>query len=193
MTYDVIVLGGGAAGLSAALFLGDMKYNTLVIEDGRSQLKKALISNYLGMQEFEGTTLLDVGKKQLEQNDVNVVSDRVIKIIYFNNYIEIETENGKYLTNELILCCGQGPGLKLAELANVELISNDEPFAKMKIKIDEYGLTSQPRVYAAGICTGTSSQAIIAAGHGAQIALNIISAREGRRVHNHQSIPVKHS
>ncbi|PFY98372.1 FAD-dependent oxidoreductase [Bacillus wiedmannii] len=188
MTYEVIVLGGGPAGLSAALTLADMEYKTLVIEDGRSQMKQAYVTTYLGLEDYEGHNLLDIGRKQLERRNISILSERVINIKYLDDHIVIETNSGLYSTQYVILCCGQGSGMKLAELANVKLITNDEPFTKMKVDTNERGLTSHPNVYAAGICAGTSSQAIIAAGNGAQVALNLISSDNKERVHSHRSI-----
>lgn len=43
-------------------------------------------------------------------------------------------------------------------------------------------------IYACGTCAGIPSQAIIAAGNGAQVALNLISDLIGKRVHHHKVI-----
>ncbi|MEO7860628.1 MAG: FAD-dependent oxidoreductase [Nitrospirales bacterium] len=48
-TRDVIIIGGGLAGLSAALYLGRSKRQTLLIHSGRSMAKwETDVQNYLG-------------------------------------------------------------------------------------------------------------------------------------------------
>ncbi|MGB8954351.1 MAG: FAD-dependent oxidoreductase [Tumebacillaceae bacterium] len=189
MKYDVIVLGAGPAGLSAAMFLHDKELSTLVIGDGRTMMKSAWVGNYLGIrQPFLGTDLLETALKQVrEDRGVPVRSETVTAIKYHDEDIEVITEQGVYSSSQLILANGQGPGFEIAELAEVELADNGEPFVKMKIKIDDRCRTSKKNVYATGIAVGISSQAIVAAGHGAQTALNLISDRVGKRVHVHQS------
>ncbi|MFD2169978.1 NAD(P)/FAD-dependent oxidoreductase [Tumebacillus lipolyticus] len=189
MKYDVIVLGAGPAGLSAAMFLHDKEINTLVIGDGRTMMKSAWVSNYLGVREpFLGTDLVETALKQVQEDrGVTVLNETVTAIEYGEAEIKVVTEQGTYLAEQLILASGQGPGFATAELAGVELLENDEPFTKKKIKIDDRCRTSQKNVYATGIAVGIASQAIVAAGHGAQTALNLISDRVGNRVHVHQT------
>ncbi|MFD2169974.1 FAD-dependent oxidoreductase [Tumebacillus lipolyticus] len=189
--YKVIVLGGGPSGLSAALLLADLGYQTLVLEDGRTQMGRAYVTNYLGLDEFEGPQLLEKGRQQVEQRGVEIRSERVTAIDEQEDHLLVTTAAGQHRAESILLCCGQGPGMELAKLANVELVEHDEPFTKLKVAIDERGRTSRKNVYAAGICAGTSSQAIIAAGHGAQVALNLISEQAGERVHIHRTIPPK--
>lgn len=188
--YDVIVLGAGASGLSAALLLGDKNISTLVIGDGRSQMNMAWVENYLGFEEaLVGGSILEIGRKQVAKRGIEIVDDKVVEIVHSEAEIRISTETGTYLTKQLILASGQGPLLATAGLAGVEMVDNDEPFTKQKIKIDDRSRTSLPNVYATGIAVGVASQAIVAAGHGAQTALNLISDLEGKRVHHHQGIP----
>ena len=60
---EVIIIGGGLAGLSAALYLGRSKRDTLLIHSGKSMAKwEADVQNYLGFPDgIEGTDLLTRG------------------------------------------------------------------------------------------------------------------------------------
>ena len=52
MTYDIIIVGNGPAGLSAALYTSRAKLQTLVIGKDNGALTKAdKIENYFGMAE----------------------------------------------------------------------------------------------------------------------------------------------
>ena len=52
---EVIIVGGGIAGLSAAIYLGRAERDTLVIDSGHSMAKwKPEVGNYLGFPEGEG-------------------------------------------------------------------------------------------------------------------------------------------
>ena len=57
---EVIIIGGGLAGLSAALYLGRSRRDTLLIHSGRSMAKwEADVQNYLGFPDgIDGTDLL---------------------------------------------------------------------------------------------------------------------------------------
>lgn len=190
--YEVIVLGAGPAGLSAAILLGDKQVKTLVIGDGRTQMKSAWVENYLGFEEaFVGSDLLEIGKRQIGKRQIPLLEEQVTEIVHGDNGITVRTEGGEYSAEYLILASGQGATIGTGEVAGVEMVENDEPFTKVKIKIDDRCRTSLRNVYATGISVGIASQAIIAAGHGAQTALNLISDREGKRVHHHQGLPKK--
>ena len=186
--YDVIIIGAGPSGLSASLFLADAELDALVIGDGRTQLKSAWVDNYLGLEPFNGVELAELGRKQAEARGVSLLDAKVTAVQTEGEKIVIVTEAaGTFETDELIIASGQGPNIATAELAGVELVENNEPFTKLKIKIDEQHRTSVPNIWATGIAAGIGSQAIIAAGHGAQTALNLISARAEERVVYHKT------
>lgn len=75
LTYDVIILGGGVAGLSAALYASRDGFNTLVIEGdfvsntqlpGGALLLTPDIENYPGFKGGEGSELIDIIRGQAE-------------------------------------------------------------------------------------------------------------------------------
>ena len=51
--YDVVIIGGGLAGLSAAIYLGRSQRDTLLIHSGHSMAKwEQDVQNYLGFPEW---------------------------------------------------------------------------------------------------------------------------------------------
>lgn len=76
---EVIIIGGGLAGLSAAVYLGRGKRDTLVIHSGRSMAKwEPEVQNYPGFPEgIAGAALLDRCMVQASRFEVDIVEDDV--------------------------------------------------------------------------------------------------------------------
>jgi thioredoxin reductase (NADPH) len=74
--YDCAVVGGGPAGLSAALYMGRMRRSVIVIDDheGRSTWHQ-VNRNYLGFPDgIHASKLREVGRQQVEKYDVTFLS-----------------------------------------------------------------------------------------------------------------------
>ncbi len=77
---EVIVIGGGIAGLSAAIYLGRAQRDTLVIDSGHSMAKwEPVVGNYLGFPDgVDGEDLLKFGRKQAKHHDVEFTEDEIV-------------------------------------------------------------------------------------------------------------------
>ena len=74
-TYDVLVVGGGAAGLSGALALGRARRSVLVVDAGEPRNAPAEhIHNYLGHDGTSPAELLSVGRAEVARYGVEVVT-----------------------------------------------------------------------------------------------------------------------
>lgn len=82
MKYDVIIVGAGPGGISAALYAGRANLKVLVLYYGESQLEKAhKIDNYYGFEEgISGLQLYRNGIKQAENLGIDVVNSEVMNI-----------------------------------------------------------------------------------------------------------------
>ena len=77
--YDVIIVGGGPAGLSAALVLGRCRRRVLLIDDGEPRNARAQgVRGYLTRDGFAPLELLRVGREEVARYGVEVRHDRAV-------------------------------------------------------------------------------------------------------------------
>ncbi|WP_343245821.1 NAD(P)/FAD-dependent oxidoreductase [Streptomyces sp. SID4985] len=77
--YDVIVVGGGAAGLSAALVLGRARRRTLVVDAGEPRnAPSAHMHGYLSRDGMAPADFLAVGREEIARYGVELVRDRAV-------------------------------------------------------------------------------------------------------------------
>ena len=107
-TREVIVIGGGIAGLSAAIYLGRAQRDTLVIDSGRSMAKwEPAVENYLGFPKgVSGEDLLKYGREQAERHAVRFAEDEVKKIEPQHGGFIVSGERGSYRAKRLLLATG---------------------------------------------------------------------------------------
>jgi thioredoxin reductase (NADPH) len=188
--YQVVVIGAGPAGLSAAMYFAKADMPTLVIGDGRTLMKSAYLDHtYLGItEEMTGEDFLKLAADQVQRMGATLLESKVTDIREEGEGYAVVTSEGTYLAEYLVLA--SGVQFETPALAGVELEENDEPYIKQRIKVDARGRTNKRNVYAAGVSAGVSSQAIVAAGIGAQVALNLLSDLSGQRICIHDKKPV---
>ncbi|MEU6242324.1 NAD(P)/FAD-dependent oxidoreductase [Streptomyces sp. NPDC047024] len=77
--YDVVVVGGGAAGLSAALVLGRARRRTLVVDAGEPRnAPSAHMHGYLSRDGMAPADFLAVGREEIARYGVELVRDRAL-------------------------------------------------------------------------------------------------------------------
>ncbi|MCX5337621.1 MULTISPECIES: NAD(P)/FAD-dependent oxidoreductase [unclassified Streptomyces] len=80
-TYEVIVIGGGAAGLSAALVLGRARRRTLVIDAGEPRNAPAAhMQGYLTRDGMPPAEFLALGREEIARYGVELVEDRAVDV-----------------------------------------------------------------------------------------------------------------
>ena len=105
--YDVIVIGSGPAGITAAIYAKRRNLSILVISKGIGALQKTeKIDNYYGFESgISGKELYENGVKQAKNLGIDFIEDEVINIEYINQFT-IETVNSKYEAKAVILATG---------------------------------------------------------------------------------------
>ncbi len=78
LSYDVVVIGGGAAGLSGALALGRARRSVLVVDAGEPRnAPAAAVHNYLGQEGVPPGELVARGRREVQQYGVQVLPGTV--------------------------------------------------------------------------------------------------------------------
>ncbi|MEA2574884.1 MAG: thioredoxin reductase [Chloroflexia bacterium] len=112
-TYDCAVIGGGPAGLSAAIYMGRMRRSVVVVDNdaGRSNWHQ-VNRNYLGFVDgIHATSLREVGEKQASRFGVRFLLARATGASYVGEegperVFTVETTKGPVRARTLILCTG---------------------------------------------------------------------------------------
>ncbi|MFD5860251.1 NAD(P)/FAD-dependent oxidoreductase [Streptomyces chartreusis] len=80
-SYEVVVVGGGAAGLSAALVLGRARRRTLVVDAGEPRnTPSAHMQGYLSRDGMSPAGFLAVGREEIARYGVELVRDRAVDV-----------------------------------------------------------------------------------------------------------------
>ncbi|WP_370224386.1 NAD(P)/FAD-dependent oxidoreductase [Cytobacillus sp.] len=109
MNYDCLIVGGGIAGLQAAIQLGRYKHKVLVLDsnDGRSTICKSY-HNILGYPDgVSGPELREIGKKHAERLGVEFVNEKVEQAEKTDRGFEVSSQKGnKYKGKRILLATG---------------------------------------------------------------------------------------
>lgn len=175
---EVVVVGGGPAGLSAALFLAKAGRSTVVVDNGRTLVKRADLRNYLGFPEgIAGNDLLARGREQIAQFGATIVEGKDIGVETTDRGFVVIVDGQRIGARHIIFATAYG--VEIAERLGARLGRGSQTQAVRTIDVDVQGRSSVNGVWAAGVAAGTPVQTIIAAGDGARIAVNLLSELRG--------------
>ncbi len=112
--YDIIIIGGGAAGLSAAIYAGRSGMKTLVMEGtsyGGQMNYTYEVDNYPGVNDNpSGAELSERMKKHAEKFDIEFTTETAKNILGINDRIKtVETRKNNYHTKCIIFATGASP------------------------------------------------------------------------------------
>lgn len=181
--YDIIIIGAGPAGASAAILAAKAGKKTLVIDSDKSMTKRAWVENHYGVDGIAGPDLIETGKKQATKFGAEISQAQVTNISKSEDGFQVESDNGTATAKHVILATGVG--VDLAEKIGVTTKEGTEPRIKTVIDVDADGKTNVEGIWAAGTVAGVSVHTIITAGNGAAVAINVISELNGERYVDH--------
>lgn len=129
MTYELIIIGGGPAGCSAAVYAARKKLKTLLIvpEWGGQSIVSETIYNWIGTPEISGHDLAESFKKHVEYyqgEDLEVQTGyKTTKVSKIDDGFSVELENGKTITGKTILV-SSGSGRRKIEVPGAERLEH---------------------------------------------------------------------
>jgi len=112
MLYDIIIIGGGPAGITAGIYATRKKLKTLLItENFVGQMGKAFwIENYPGFERISGLDLMEKFKNHLKKFEIEIKETGVKKIRKVEDKFIVQTEKKEnFISRTVILASGRDP------------------------------------------------------------------------------------
>ena len=174
---DVIVVGGGPAGLSAALFTEKNGLDTLLFDTDSTWMHKAHLFNYLGVGSVDGSAFMETARTQVDSFGVDRRQGEAVEdVAEADDGFVVETAEGEYTASYVVLATGAN-----RDLAEALGCAFDGDVVDVDVTME----TSVSNAYATGAMVRVEEwQAVIAAGDGAAAGLNILSTEKGDRYHD---------
>ncbi len=170
---EVIIIGGGPAGLSAAIYLGRAKRDTLLIESGKSMARwEPDVQNYLGFPKgIEGEELLRRGREQARRYGVRFAHDRVVRAKARRNHFSLKGEQRFYTCQRLVLATGifhlppEIPSVAPCLGHSMFFCKDCDGYRVQGKAVAIYGWTNEAVEYALGILLYSPCVALVTDGH----------------------------
>jgi thioredoxin reductase (NADPH) len=175
---DVAVVGGGPAGLSAALFTAKNDLDTVVFDTDETWMHKAHLFNYLGIESEDGTAFVEDAREQVDSFGVDRRQGEEVQTVEQDgDGFRVVTEDGDLSADYLVLATGADRDL--AEQLGCAFTDEDV------VDVDVDMETSVADAYATGAMVRAEEwQAVISAGDGAAAALNVLTKEKGEHFHD---------
>jgi thioredoxin reductase len=173
----VAVVGGGPAGLSAALFASKNGLDTVLFDTDETWMHSAHLFNYLGVGSVSGDAFLATARQQADDFGVDRhQGEEVTDVAAGDGGFTVTTGEDDYEADYLVLATGSNRDL--AEALGCE-------FADDVVDVDVTMETSVEDAYATGAMVRAEEwQAVISAGDGAAAALNVLTKEKGDHFHD---------
>lgn len=181
--FDILIVGAGPAGASAALFAAKAGKKAVVVDNDKSMTKRAWVENHYGVMEITGPELIETGKKQAVKFGAEITEGTVDNIERAETGFTVTAGEKSYSAKHVIIAAGLSTDL--AEKAGLKTKEGTEPRIKTVLDVDAEGKTNVDGIWAAGTIAGVSVHTIITAGDGAKVAINVISELNGERYVDH--------
>lgn len=107
--YDLIIIGGGPAAMSAGIYANQMKLDTLLIEkqDFGGQITTTnSVSNYPGFEYISGKDLADRMHKHLVSTGIEIANEEVVSTKLIDDSKIVKTHTNTYQSQNVIIAIG---------------------------------------------------------------------------------------
>ena len=197
--FDVLIIGGGVAGMQCALVLGSASKKTyatdkktgIIAHQKTSHLQNAVFNNVLGIEPgTEGRELLISGKKQLSDIYPHVFQmndEKVFSVEDTEFGFQVITNKNSYSSKIVVIALNYSKPFSIQGLEGyVEPHMRANPI-KDRIQLRNQNHLIKEGLYTCGTIAGWRSQFAIAAGSGASVATDILTHWNGNistKIHN---------
>ncbi|TKX57358.1 FAD-binding protein [Halorubrum sp. SS7] len=187
---DVVVVGGGVAGLSAAVYTARQGLDTLVVDPGGSILRRnARLENFPGFPlGVDARRLLDLLGEQAEIAGADRLDARVTRVALADGEpnaadadgedaaarFAVTTNDGDRIGARHVVAATKNEVGYLEDLDGVDIVDRGKAY----VDADERGRTGVDGLYAAGRLARKPHQAAVCAGHGAEVAVTLLEAAD---------------
>jgi thioredoxin reductase len=201
--FDVLIIGGGVAGVSAALIFGSAKEKSfmtdkqigIIAHQRASSLQNALFNNAYGIAPGTlGRNLLNSSLEHLQNlypQILQIEGEKVVRISgEFGNFT-ITTNKNTYHSKRIMIGIGAGNPFTIEGLENFIIPHKKSAPEKNRIQLENNDHLVAEGIYAIGTLAGHRSQLVIAAGSGASAATDVLTLwNDGKPVQIHDAVKV---
>lgn len=200
--FDVLIIGGGVSGVSAALIFGSAKEKSFMVDkkigiiahQKSSSLQKAVFNNAYGIYAGKlGIELLDESLAHLSNSYPHIIQiedEKVMNISGELGNFTITTNKNSYQSKVVMIGIGAGNPFTIEGLENYVIPHKKAAPEKNRIQLANNDHFVTEGIYAIGTLAGHRSQLVIAAGSGASAATDILTLwNDGKPVQVHDAVP----
>jgi len=172
---DVCVVGAGPAGLLCAIYTARAGLETVIVDGGPSILERnAHLENVPGFPGgVDARRFLEGTRQQASDAGVAFVDGYVEGVVREDGQLIATTADHTIAANRLV--AASWSDCSYLNALDVETIDRG---SKTFVEVDDGGRSSTPDVYAAGRLAGKPHQAVVAAGHGAEVGIAVVHDAE---------------
>ena len=187
MDFDLLIIGGGAAGLSCALVVGSGLEKTfaedkkagIILHQRSSHLQSALLKNVFGIAPgTRGSDLLKEGIDHLAElypKMQQISGEKVKEIVDIQGGYSVITNKSEYSSKTIVVSVGYTSPLQIKGLEQYLIPHKKARTAKNRVQLENSDHLVKPGLYVAGTLAGWRSQYAIASGSGAAVATDILT------------------
>jgi len=175
-TQDVTIIGAGPAGLTAGIFTSRAGLETLILQADEPLLRRnAHLENVPGFPAgVNARRFLDMTLEQATRNGCEHRKETVQNLTPTDDGFTVETDEGK-IESTYVICASWADSDYLSHIDGVGLTKRG---SKTYVAVEEHGETGVDGLYATGRIAGNRHQTVVAAGDGADVALEVIEESE---------------
>ena len=185
--FDVLIIGGGVAGVSCAMVLGSSNKKIFVSDkkigifthQKTSSLQEGLYNNAYGIPAGKlGSDLLIESLEQLKSSYPHIQqieNEKVMSVEGSFPEFKISTNNNTYFTKDIVVAIGYSNTFSIDGLMQYVENHKKSVSEKNRIQLKNNDHKVAKGIFVAGTLAGWRSQLAIAAGSGASVATDILT------------------